>query len=101
MNYINNPTKTAGFFSVGMAPIVALATERGKVFVAAQPLTTSSSLVMNVLALFIFATLASWVEGKIRFLCLGILLVFTLALGGCIPQPSAALEALRSFQGSF
>jgi len=101
MNYINNPSKTAGFFSISMAPIVALATERSKVFVATQPLATSSSLVMNILALFIFATFANWVEGNIRLLCLGILIVFTLALGGCIPQPSAALEALRSFQGSF
>lgn len=101
MNYINNPTKPSCFLAVLMNPIMAPTAEGGEVIIAAQPLAASSSFVMNVLALFIFATLTSWVEGKIRILCLGILLVFTLALGGCIPQPSAALEALRSFQGSF
>ena len=80
---------------------MALKTKGGEIFIAAQPLAAPSSLVMNVVALFVFAALASWVEGKIRLLCLAILLVFTLALGGCIPQPSAALEALRSLQWSF
>ena len=97
MNYINNPTKTAGFFTILVDPIMAPTAKGGEMIVAAQPLANPSSFVMNVLALFIFATLASWVEGKIRLFCLGILLIFTLALGGCIPQPSAALEALRSF----
>jgi hypothetical protein len=101
MNCINNPTKTAGFFAIGMNPVMALAAQSGEMVIAAQPLAASARLVVDVLALFIFATLTAWVEGKIRFLCLGILFVFTLALGGCIPQPSAALEALRSFQGSF
>jgi len=101
MSYINNPTKPSCFLTILVNPIMASTAKGGEMIIAAQPLANPSSLVMNVLALFIFATLASWVEGKIRLFCLCILLVFTLALGGCIPQPSAALEALRSFQGSF
>lgn len=92
MSYINNPSETAGLFSVGVAPIMALATKRGEVFVAAQPLPASTSFVMYVAALFVFATLTVWMEGKIRLLCLGILLVFALALGGCIPQPASAFQ---------
>ena len=92
MNCINNPTKAAGLFAIGMNPVVALAAQGGEMVIAAQPLTASTRLVMDVVALFVFATLTAWVKGKIRLLCLAILLVFTLALGGCIPQPSAALE---------
>ena len=81
--------------------VMTLATGGSKELVAAQPLSYAPRLVMDVLTLFVFATLTAWVEGKIRLLCFCILLVFTLAFAGCIPQPSAALEALRSFQGSF
>lgn len=98
---IDDPTQASGFFSVGMAPIMALATKGGKELIAAEPLAYAPRLVMDVLTLFVFATLTAWVEGKIRLLCFAILLVFTLAFAGCIPQPSAALEALRSFQWSF
>lgn len=98
---INDPTQSSGLFSVGVAPIMALATEGGKELIAAEPLSYAPRLVMDMVALFVFATLTVWVDGKIRLLCFAILLVFTLALGGCIPQPSAALEALRSFQWSF
>ena len=91
----------AGHGPISVDFIMATPTHGSKVFVATQPLAAPSSLVMYIVALFVFATLACWVEGKIRLLCLGILFVFTLALGGCIPQPSSALEALRSFQGSF
>ena len=58
-------------------------------------------LMMNLRGLAFLATLANRVEGQIGFANLCILLVFTLALGGCIPQPSAAFEALRSFEWSF
>ena len=98
---INDPTQSSGLFSVGMAPIMALATEGSKELIAAEPLSCAPRLVMDILTLFIFATLTAWVEGKIRLLCFAILLVFTLAFAGCIPQPSAALESLRSFKGSF
>ena len=101
MNCINNPAQSSGLLAVGVNPIVAFATESREVFVSAEPLSRASSFVVYVLALFIFATLTLWVEGKIRLLCLAILTVFTLAFGGCIPQPSSALEALRSFKGSF
>jgi hypothetical protein len=92
MNCINDPAKAASFFAVGMNPVMAFAAEGGKVFVATEPLSRATSLVMNILAVFIFATLTLWVEGKIRLLCLAILAVFTLALGGCMPQPSAAFQ---------
>ena len=98
---IDDPTQASGFFSVGMNPIMALATKSGKEFVAVQPLAHATSLVMNIVAIFVFATLTAWVEGKIRLLCFAIFLVFTLAFAGCIPQPSAALESMRSFKGSF
>ena len=98
---INDPAQSSGLFSIGMAPIMALATEGSKELIAAEPLSYAPRLVMDILTLFIFATLTAWVEGKIRLLCFAILLVFTLAFAGCIPQPSAALESLRSFKGSF
>ena len=98
---INDPTQASSIFSISMTPIMALATERSKELIAAEPLSYAPRLVMDILALFVFATLTLWVEGKIRLLCFCILLVFTLAFAGCIPQPSAALESLRSFKGSF
>ena len=98
---INDPTQASGFFSIGVAPIMALATKGGEKLVAAEPLSYAPRLVVDILALFIFATLTAWVEGKIRLLCFCILVVFTLAFAGCIPQPSSALESLRSFKGSF
>ena len=101
MNCINNPTKAAGFFAIGMNPVMALAAQSGEMVIAAQPRTHSPSLVVDVLAFGLLAPLANWMESQVGLLNLCILLVFTLALGGCIPQPSAALEALRSFQGSF
>ena len=101
MNCINNPAQSPCFLAIGMNPVMAFATEGREVFVSAEPLARASSFVVYVLALFIFATLALWMEGKIRLLCLAILTVFALALGGCIPQPSSALETLRSFKGSF
>lgn len=98
---INDPTQSSGLFSVGVTPIMALATESGKKLVTAKPLANSSCFVVDILAFGFLAPLASRVESKIGLLNLCILLVFTLALGGCIPQPSAALEAMRSFQWSF
>ena len=98
---IHDPSSTSCLFGFPVAKIVTLSTQGGKELIAAQPLSYAPRLVMDVLTLFVFATLTAWVEGKIRLLCFAILLVFTLALGGCIPQPSAALEALRSFQWSF
>lgn len=95
---VNDPALFAGENGIGMHFIMAMKTEGGKELVAAEPLSNAPRPVMDVITLFVFATLTAWVEGKIRLLCFCILLVFTLAFAGCIPQPSAAFEALRSFQ---
>jgi hypothetical protein len=76
-------------------------TKRGKKIVAIEKRSMALGLMMNLRGLAFLATLANRVEGQIGFANLCILLVFTLALGGCIPQPSAAFEALRSFEWSF
>ena len=101
MNCINNPTKPTGLFSILMAPTVTARTKRGKKVVAVKQRPVALGLVMNFGSLAFLATLANRVEGQIGFANICILLVFTLALGGCIPQPSAAFEAIRSFQWSF
>jgi hypothetical protein len=98
---IYNPTCPPSFFGVLVAKIMATPTHRRKVFVAAKPLSNPPRFMMDVLTLGFLAPLAYRVESQMGFANLCILLVFTLALGGCIPQPSAALEALRSFEGSF
>ena len=85
----------AGFIPVAMAPIMAGAAQRGKQAILAKVAPIAPRFVVDVLAFGLLATLANRVESQIRLLDLCILLVFTLALGGCIPQPSAA------FQGSF
>lgn len=101
MKCINNPALLAGGCGISVASIVTRATQRGKKLVTAKPLARTSRFMMDILTFGFLAPLAYWVESQIGFLNLCILLVFTLALGGCIPQPSAALEALRSFQWSF
>ena len=98
---INDPALLAGESGIGMHFFMALKTQSSKELIAAEPLSYAPRLVMDVVALFVFATLTAWVEGKIRLLCFAIFLVFALAFAGCIPQPSAALESLRSFKGSF
>jgi len=82
----------AGFFAIGMNLVMARAAERGKKTVLAKVATIAPRFVMDVLAFGFLTTLANRVEGQIRILDLCILLVFTLALGGCIPQPSAAFQ---------
>jgi hypothetical protein len=101
MNCINNPTLLASQNPVFMDGIMATPTNRRKVFVAAKPLSNPPRFMVDVLTLGFLAPLAYRVESQIGLFNLCILLVFTLAFGGCIPQPSAALEALRSFEGSF
>tara|TARA_R110000868_G_scaffold211802_3_gene461793 strand:+ start:1581 stop:1883 length:303 start_codon:yes stop_codon:yes gene_type:complete len=98
---INNPAQSSGFFSVVVAPIMALATKGRKKFIAAQPLSYAPCLVVDVLAFGFFAPLAHLVESQVGLLNFCVLLVFTLAFVGCAPQPSAAFEALQSFKGSF
>ena len=101
MKCINNPALLTGGNSVFMDGVMASPTYRCKKLVTAKPLADSSCFVVNVLAFGFLAPLANRVESHIGLLNLCILLVFTLSLGGCIPQPSAAFEALRSFQWSF
>jgi hypothetical protein len=101
MNCINNPTLLASQNPVLMHFFMAPKTKSRKVLIKTQPLANSPRLVVDMIAFGFLAPLAYRVESQIGFLNLCILLVFTLALGGCAPQPAAALEALRSFQGSF
>ena len=101
MKCINNPTLLAGQNAVLVDGIMASPTNSGTIFVAAKPRTNSPRFVVDVSALGFLAPLAHRVESQIGLFNLCVLLVFTLALGGCIPQPSAALEALRSFQWGF
>jgi len=101
MKCINNPALLAGQCPISVNFVMATPTHRRKKLVTAKPLPNSPSFVMDILAFGFLAPLANWVESHVGLLNLCILLVFTLALGGCIPQPSAALEALRSFQWDF
>jgi hypothetical protein len=73
-----------------MNPIMALATQSSKVFVFTQPLTNPASLMVYISAFFIFATLALWVEGKIRLFFFFVLAILLCAFWGCSPQPAAS-----------
>lgn len=101
MKCINDPTLLAGGCGISVASIVTRATQGRKKLVAAKPWANPPRFVVNVLTLGFLAPLAHRVESQIGLLNFCILLVFTLAFGGCIPQPTAALEALRPFEWSF
>ena len=88
MKCINNPSLLAGQNSVLMDIVMARTTKRSKVLVKTQPLANSSGLVVDICRLGLLASLAYRVEGEVGIANLCILLVFTLALGGCIPQPA-------------
>lgn len=98
---INDPAQTASFLSISMNPVMAWAAKGSEVFVTTQPLPRAARLMMEVSSLLVLATFALWMEGKIRLLGLAVFIVFTLSFAGCIPQPTAALEALQSFQWKF
>jgi hypothetical protein len=87
---IYNPSQTPSLFPIGMNPVMALATQCSKVIVSAEPLATAPRLVMDVVAGFVFATLALWMEGKIRIFYLGVLVVLLCAFRGCCPQPAVS-----------
>jgi len=87
---IYNPAQTPSLFPIGMNPVMALATQCSKVVVSAEPLAIAPRLVMDVVAGFVFATLALWMEGKIRILYLGVLVVLLCAFRGCCPQPAVS-----------
>lgn len=88
MKCINNPSLLTGLNSVLMDGIVTGSTKRGKVLRKAQPLTNPSGLVVDVCRLGLLASLAYRVESEVGIANLCILLVLTLAFGGCIPQPA-------------
>jgi hypothetical protein len=92
MKCINNPSLLAGQNSVLMDIVMARTTKRSKVLVKTQPLANSSGLVVDVCGLGLLASLAYRVESEVGIANLCILAVFTLALGGCIPQPAFTLE---------
>lgn len=91
----------SGFAAIGMNFVMAKSTKRGKQAVVTKVAPHPTRLMMNILTLRLLTFLADGVQCQVGFLHLCILLVFTLALGGCIPQPSAAFEAIRSFEWSF
>lgn len=95
MKCINDPSLFSGFFGIAVNRVMTLPAKRGKQSIVAEIATIAPRLVVDVMALRFLTTLTCWMENKICFLFLGILIVFILALGGCIPQPSATLE--RSF----
>jgi hypothetical protein len=101
MKCINNPALLSGFPAVFMYPAMAPRTKSRKKIVAIKQRPMALCFMVDFGSFYFLASLAHRVESQIGFANLCILLVFTLALGGCIPQPSAALEALRSFQWSF
>jgi hypothetical protein len=94
MKCINDPSLLSGFAPVSVAPIMAPPTKRGKQAVVAKVATNPARLVMDVLTLRLLAFLAYGMQCQVGFLYLCILIVFTLAFGGCAPQPSAALKWL-------
>jgi hypothetical protein len=94
MKCINNPSLLSGFSPILMAPIMATPTKRSKQAVVAKVATNPACLVMDVLTLRFLAFLAYGMQCQVGFLYLCILIVFTLAFGGCAPQPSAALKWL-------
>ena len=101
MNCINDPALLAGFAAIGMKKIVAGPTERGKKAVVAKVAPNPARLMMDVLTLRLLAFLAYGMQCQVGFFYLCILLVFTLALGGCIPQPSAAFKWMVPAQWGF
>jgi hypothetical protein len=94
MKCINNPTLFAGFAPVSVAPIMASPTKRGKQAIVAKVATNPARLMMDILTLRLLTFLAYGMQCQVSFLHLCILIVFTLAFGGCAPQPSVALKWL-------
>jgi hypothetical protein len=92
MKCINNPSLLAGFPPVSVAPIMATPTKGGKQTVVAKVATNPARLMMDVLTLRLLAFLTYGMQCQVGFFYLCILVVFTLAFGGCAPQPSAAFK---------
>ncbi len=88
MKCINNPSLLTGLNSVLMDFTMTGSTKRGKVLRKTKPLANPSGFVMDVCCLGLLAFLACRVESEVGIANLCILLVLTLAFGGCIPQPA-------------
>ncbi len=86
------PSVFSSFFCIFMNFVMANSTKRGKKTVVTKVATNPARLVMDVLTLRLLAFLAYWVQCQVGFFYLCILIVLTLAFGGCAPQPSAALK---------
>ena len=92
MKCINNPTLLPSRCWVGVDFVMAWATGCRKKLMATKPFANPSGLVVDVCGLGLLASLAYRVEGEVGIANLCILLVFTLALGGCIPQPAFTFQ---------
>ena len=92
MKCINNPSLLTGLNSVLMNFVMTQSTKRGKVLRKAKPLTNPSGLMVDVCRLGLLASLAYRVESEVGIANLCILLVFTLAFAGCIPQPASTFK---------
>lgn len=87
-NSIYDPAKLPSFASIGMNPVMARPTKCRKKFPFGKQVSMALGLVVNVLAFIGLASLASGMEGKIRFLYFCILAVLALSLFGCGLQPA-------------
>ena len=92
MNCINDPTLLAGFPPVSVAPIMAQSAKRGKKTVVTKVTPRPARFMVDVLTLRLLAFLTYGMQCQVGFFYLCILVVFTLAFGGCAPQPSAAFK---------
>ena len=92
MKCINNPTLLAGFPPVSVNFVMAKSAKRGKKTVITKVAPHPARLMMDVLTLRFLAFLTYGMERQVGFFYLCILIVLTLAFGGCAPQPSAALK---------
>ena len=92
MKCINNPTLLPSRCWIAVDFVMAWATGCRKKLMATKPLANPSGFVVDVCGLGLLASLAYRVESEVGIANLCILLVFTLALGGCIPQPAFTLE---------
>jgi hypothetical protein len=75
-----------------MDGIVTGSTKCGKVLRKAQPLANPSGFMVDVCRFGLLASLAYRVESEVGIANLCILLVFTLAFAGCIPQPASTFK---------
>jgi len=86
------PSTSSSFFCIFMNFVMTQSTKRGKKTVVTKIATNPARLMMDILTLRLLTFLAYGMQCQVGFFYLCILIVFTLAFGGCAPQPSAALK---------